>query len=97
MEIATYVVEEHDNKEIERERPIIVTMVGLFKPTHNIVLLAGLGREFEKDHNFWVIRFGAEYEFELNDGWDLSPTLVYDMKESVYDSWTIGLAVGKRL
>jgi len=47
MEIATYVIEEHEGKEIERERPIIVSLVGLFKPTHHIILLAGFGRELE--------------------------------------------------
>ena len=52
MEVATYIVEEHDNKEIERERPIIVALVGIFKPTHHVVLMAGLGREFEKHDNF---------------------------------------------
>jgi len=97
MEIASYVVEEHDSKEIERERPIILALVGIFKPTHHIVLLGGFGREFEKHNDYWVTRLGFEYEFELQDGWDLSPGLVYDIKESAYDSWTIGLAVGKRL
>ena len=97
MEIATYVVEGHEGKEIERERPVIVSLVGLFKPTHQLILLAGFGRELEKHDSYWVTRFGVEYEFEINHSWELSPSLIYDIKESVYDSWSIGLAVGKRM
>jgi len=97
MEIATYIIESHESTEIERERPIIISTVGLFKPVHQIVLIAGVGQEIEKHENLWVFRFGIDYEFELNDGWDLSPSLIYDIKESLYDSWTLGLSVGKRL
>ncbi len=39
---------------------------------------------------------GIEYEFELKNHWDLAPSLVFDLKEDVYDSWTLGIAVGKR-
>ena len=76
---------------------MILARTDKFKPIHSLVLLAGFGREFDRHEKFWVIRFGIEYEFEIKNGWDLSPTLVYDIKESVYDSWSIGLAVGKRL
>ena len=34
---------------------------------------------------------------EINEYWDISPSLIYDLKESVYDSWSIGLTVGRRL
>ncbi len=97
MEIATYIIENHESTEIERERPIIISTAGIFKPLHQVLLIAGFGREIEKHQNFWVIRFGVEYEFDLRGGWDLAPALGYDIKESVYDSWTIGLTVGKRL
>lgn len=97
MEIATYIIENHESTEIERERPIIISTVGVFKPVHQIVLIAGIGREIETHENLWVARFGIDYEFELRDGWDLSPSLIYDIKESLYDSWTLGLSVGKRL
>jgi len=96
MEISTYVIVDERGSEIERERPIISTIVGIYKPNKIVNIVAGFGREFEKNKNFWVIRLGIELEFELHNRWELSPGLIYDIKESVYDSWTIGLAVSKR-
>jgi len=97
MEISTYVINEGHGSEIERERPLITSLVGVFKPGKTVGFLAGIGREFEKHQNFWVFRVGIEFEFEINEFWDLSPSLIYDLKESVYDSWSIGLTVGRRL
>ncbi len=85
MEISTYIIDEGKSSELERERPLIVSLVGIYKPTHHLILLAGGGREFEKNENFWIIRMGIEYEFELNNHWDLAPSLVFDLKEDVYD------------
>jgi hypothetical protein len=59
-------------------------------------VFAGSGREFEKLRNLWVLRAGIEVEFEINGYRDISPSVVYDLKGSVYDSWTLGLTVGKR-
>lgn len=96
MEISTYVIEDHHETEIERERPVILTLVGIFKPTHHIELLAGFGREFEKHHNFWVYRLGIEYEFDLPGHWLLSPALIFDFKEDVYNSISLGIVIGKK-
>jgi hypothetical protein len=97
MEISTYIVDGGHGSEIERERPFISSLVGVFKPGKTVGFLAGIGREFEKHQNFWVFRAGIELEFEINESWDISPSLIYDLKESVYDSWSIGLTVGRRL
>ena len=95
MEIATYIIENHESTEIERERPIIISTGGIFKPVHQIVMIAGVGREIETHENLWVVRFGINYEFELRDGWDLSPSLTYDIKESLYDSGPLDFLSGK--
>ncbi len=95
MEISTYIIVNEHGREIERERPIISTIVGIYKPNKLINLIAGIGREFEKNENFWVFRLGFDLEFEMHNRWELSPSLIYDIKESVYDSWTIGLGVSK--
>lgn len=96
MEIATYMVQKSEGDEIVRERPIITSLVGIFKPNKHIGLLAGFGREFEKHQNFWVLRIGIEIEIEINESWAMLPALTYDVKEEIYDSWTVGLAVAKR-
>jgi len=96
MEIATYVVQESNGDQIIRERPIITSFVGIFRPGKNIGLFAGVGREFEKHQNFWILRAGIEFEIEINESWAMVPSLTYDLKEEIYDSWAIGLAVARR-
>ena len=96
MEISTYSIETDDGIMVERSRPLIMSLVGLFKPNHHLGFLLGFGREFETHENFYVIRAGIELEFEISNNWDLSPGLIYDLKEDIYDSWTIGVAIGKR-
>ena len=80
MEISTYIVNEGQVSEIERERPLISTLVGIFKPGKTVGFLVGIGREFEKHQNFWVFRGGIELEYEINEYWDISPSLIYDLK-----------------
>lgn len=95
-EIATYSIETDDGLIVERSRPVILSLVGIFKPNHRLGFLLGFGKEFETHENYYVIRAGIELEFEISNNWDLSPGLIYDLKETIYDSWTIGVAIGKR-
>jgi hypothetical protein len=96
MEIATYIIKDEEGIEIERERPLIVSLVGHYKPIQLLGFFTGMGREFEKSESFWVYRLGMSLEFEMSNNWELAPELVWDAKEAVYDSWAIGLSVGKR-
>lgn len=96
MEVSTYIIEDENGQEIERNRPIIVALVGIYNPWKGLEVLGGFGREFEESHKFWVYRVGVEYEIEIGDSWDIAPGVVFDIKENLYDSWTIGLGVGKR-
>lgn len=96
MEVATYVVQESDGDQIIRERPIITSLVGIFRPKKYIGLLAGVGREFEKHQDFWVLRIGIEFEVEIKESWAMLPSLTYDIKGAIYDSWAIGLSVARR-
>lgn len=96
MEIATYIIEDNTGGTIERSRPIIVSLLGIYNPWKGLEFLAGFGREFEKHHNFWVYRFGIEYELGIGHHWDIAPALTFDIKENLYDSWTLGLVIGKR-
>ncbi len=96
MEIATYIIEKEDGTELERERPIIIALVGICAPWRGLEFIGGIGKEFEPHENFWVYRFGVEYEIEIGNEWDIAPGLVFDIKENLYDSWTLGLGIGKR-
>ena len=96
MEIATYIIEDDNGEHLERNRPIIISMIGAYNPWAGMQLILGFGREFEEHQNFWVYRFGLEYEIEIGHHWDIVPALIFDVKENLYDSWTLGLGVGKR-
>jgi hypothetical protein len=96
MEIATYIIEDANGNQIERSRPIIVSLMGGYNIWQGIELAAGFGREFEENHNFWVYRFGIEYNIEIGHQWDIAPALIFDVKENLYDSWTLGVVVGKK-
>ncbi|MCF6359174.1 MAG: hypothetical protein L3J29_00245 [Cyclobacteriaceae bacterium] len=96
MEISTYIIEDENGQELERTRPFIVALVGIYNPWKGLELIGGFGREFEENKNFWMYRIGVEYEIEIGDNWDIAPGLVFDIKEDLYDSWTVGLGVGKR-
>ena len=96
LELISYVVDNQERQELERERPVILSLVGLFKPVHQLVVYIGPGIELEKNENFFVFRLGVEYEFEIGHHWDLSPGFFYDNKEGIFDSWSLGLAVARR-
>ncbi len=97
LEIETFLVEHEGHEEVlAREYPLVLTLDVLFKPWKQLVLLAGPGWELERNEDFFLVRAGLEYEFELGHGWDLSPTFFYDTRQHAYDTWSIALGVGKQ-
>lgn len=92
FELGEYVIFE---KDLNRKNAIVATIIASYAITKSINIFAGGGMEFEREHNLGIIRFGAEYGFELNKGWVLSPGFFYDFKES-YDTWSLSLSFGKK-
>ena len=58
-------------------------------------LFGGPGYETNKDHDKWLFRLGAGYQFDLVGGWSLAPELVLDMVETGENVWLLGLALGR--
>lgn len=96
MEITIYVIEDENGQELERTRPIMISLVGIYKMWKALELVVGIGREFEEHANFWVYRFAIEYEIEFGHHWDFAPAFVYDVKKNLYNSWALGVVIGKR-
>ena len=97
IEIETFLVDHDGHEEVlTREYPLVLTLDALYKPWKQLVLLVGPGWEFEPTEDFFLVRAGVEYEFEMGHGWDFSPTFFYDSRRNAYDTWTIALGVGKR-
>ena len=96
IEIMDYVVTLEDHTETERNNPLIVSTVFLYNPAKGWNLFTGPGIEFEESHNFFVIRAGVGYEFELPGHWDFAPEIVFDLKDGHIGAFTWGIGVGKR-
>ncbi len=98
--LENFLIEEHlGNDEydiLERQYPIAVIPVLLYKPWHYLSLIGGIGPELSREKNLMVFRSGLEYGWELPKNWELVSTLTYDVKKA-YDTWMIGLGVSKFL
>lgn len=96
LELLTFIVRKQEGEFVEREYPLVVTLDVLFKPVGDLVVLVGPGYELEKNENFFVLRAGLEYEFEIGKNWDISPTIFYDTRFNAFDTWSFALGVGRR-
>lgn len=83
-------------KTIERSYPIAPAIMGIYKLNGHWSFLLGMGGEFAKEEDFLLTRAGIEYGYELPKGWELLGSFGYDFKWDAYDTWTIGIGIGKR-
>ncbi|WP_422358515.1 hypothetical protein [Reichenbachiella sp.] len=79
----------------ERTRPFSAVLVGSRKFGKHLTLMAGGGIEYAKEENLKLVRIGFDYGWELPNEWELSASLMSDFKIDAYNSWVIGLGVGK--
>jgi hypothetical protein len=88
---------EYDKPVIQREYPILSTVVGIFKPGKHFSFFAGPGVEFEKNEDFKVIKTGIEYGVELPKSFEFSAGFEYDAKINGYGSWLVGFGISKNI
>ncbi len=87
---------ENENSEfLERETPISVAVVLIYKPLPYLGLMAGAGREFSPKENFNLIRFGVETPFHLAHDWEVFGLLTYDINIDAYNSLNYGIGIAK--
>lgn len=96
MELVNFEIIKDSEVLFERETPLLFTIDGLWKPNKGWVLLFGPGIEVERNHELFVIRGGFEYEIELKNHIDISPAVFYDLRAHAYDTFSMGIGVGKR-
>lgn len=80
---------------IERSYPIAPAIMGIYKGNEHWSFLLGIGGEFAKEEDFLITRAGIEYGYELPKAWEVLGSLGYDFKWNAYDTWTIGIGIGK--
>ena len=83
-------VVEHAFEQIDATTVLAVADLHL---THHVILQTGPGIEFVDGENEFVYRLGALYEFELGDGYTLSPQLHHDWTTGE-DAYVAGVALG---
>ncbi|MCB0628583.1 MAG: hypothetical protein R2824_25715 [Saprospiraceae bacterium] len=98
IEIETFVILYNYGEERNPERvaPLVLTLDALIKPFGGLVVQFGPGIEFEKKENFALFRAGLEYEIEIGNHWDISPTIFYDTRFEEYHTWSFALGIGRR-
>ena len=82
---------------VERTRPVAPAVLLFYKPTEHWSLGLGVGGEFAKEEDYFLTRLGIEYGSEIRNGWEVFGGLQYDFRWQAYDTWTIGLGVGKEI
>lgn len=94
VEMKKYEIETETNQ-VVRENIFIISAVAMYNITHRFAVYTGPGYEIEKHQNYWLLRAGLKYEFDLGNEFDLSPTFEFDVKEE-YTSFFLGFGVGKK-
>ena len=97
MMIESFEVEDHGDEVIERTRPIVSLASVIFKPKEHVGFVLGMGGEFAKEENFVVTRLGIESGWEMKKKWEFVINLGYEIKWNGYDTWVIGMGIGKML
>jgi hypothetical protein len=88
---------EDNNVALERKNPLALAGVLHYHALRYWSFYAGSGYEFERHKNFFLVKFGTEYSFEVTENFEIALNLIYENKQEVYDGWTFGVAFNKKL
>ena len=97
LEFLTYNLKNEDGEERVRENAFLSAVTVGYEFYDKLAVIAGVGYEFEKSRDLGVCRVGLEYSFNIGGNWELSPELLYDIKEDSHTAITWGLAIGCRI
>ena len=93
--LETFVVEHGDNKELERENPLAVVPVVMYKFAPRFSAVGGVGAEFANGHTLALTRIGLEYGWHLPKDWEAGFALVWDNRWSYYNAWVLSFTFSK--
>jgi hypothetical protein len=93
----SYKINTDNYNDVDKEYPMIFSVVGIFRPWKNLNVVLGPGVEVDKNNTFFVARFGFDYGIRVGRaGWFISPRFLYDNLATDYSAWSFGLDIGKR-
>jgi hypothetical protein len=88
---------EEKNGSLERSFPVALATVLHYHALRHWSFYIGPGYELESHENFFLVRAGTEYSFEITEDFEIALNLLYENKDEVYDTWTFGIAFNKKL
>ncbi|UXP31789.1 hypothetical protein N6H18_15685 [Reichenbachiella agarivorans] len=89
---------EYDDEEgatLQRSRPLASTITVSRKFGEHFSVMLGGGGEFAKEENLTLFRVGLDYGWELPGEWEIAASLMSDFKINAYNSWVLGIGVGR--
>lgn len=90
-----FIIENHEEEFIERNRPLAVVPVAMFKPGKHFSFIGGVGIEFAKGNNLTLTRLGIEYGAHIPKNWEIGVAVVWDNKWNYYNSWGMAFTISK--
>lgn len=97
IKLQSFEVEEEHNVALERNFPVALAAVLHYHALRHWSFYLGPGYELEQHENFFLVRAGTEYSFEITENFEIALNLLYENKDEVYDTWTFGIAFNKKL
>jgi len=86
IEIMDYVVNSGSESEIVRNSQLFISTVYIYNPYKGWNFFTG--PEIEKKHNFFVLRAGCGYEFEVANHWEFAPEIIFEeWKNRGFNLW----------
>lgn len=82
---------------LQRTNPFTIATIVHYHALRHWSFYTGPGIELEQHKNFFVVKAGTEYSFEITEDFEIALNLIYESKEEVYDAWTFGIAFNKKL
>jgi hypothetical protein len=83
--------------ELLRKYPISTALVLHYFPISKFSFYTGFGQEYASQESLLLLKFGAEYNFEISERFEIGLNLVYEDRFEVYDGITFGISFNKVL
>lgn len=93
--IESFVIEHGDEQLLEREYPVLVAAVAIFKPFRHFSFVGGLGLEHASGETLTATRLGVEYGTHLGANWEVGVAATWDAKWDYYDAWGLSFSVSR--
>jgi hypothetical protein len=93
--LESFIVESGKEEFLERNYPIAIVPVAMFKPGKHLSFILGAGTEMAHGHSIGLTRVGFEYGFHLPKNYEIGVAAVWDNKWNYYNSWGIAFTASK--